>query len=125
MMGDKKQIVRVERELMRGVGPMAVLKLLEDREMYGYELVQALARESEGVLTMGEATLYPLLYNLETKKLIRGTWRESQSGRRRKYYSLTKKGEARLASHRMQWERLVEVMRHLGLINPTSGRNEG
>jgi DNA-binding PadR family transcriptional regulator len=71
-MGDKKQIVRVERELMTGVGPMAVLKLLEDREMYGYELVQALARESEGVLTMGEATLYPLLYNLETKKLIRG-----------------------------------------------------
>ena len=124
-MSDKKQIVRVERELMRGVGPMAVLKLLEDKEMYGYELVQALARESEGVLTMGEATLYPLLYNLEAKKLIRGTWRESQSARRRKYYSLTEKGEARLASHRMQWERLVEVMRHLGLTNPTSGRDEG
>ena len=117
--------MRIERELMRGVGPMAVLKLLEGKEMYGYELVQALARESEGVLTMGEATLYPLLYNLEAKKLIHGTWRESESGRRRKYYSLTKKGEARLASHRMQWERLVEVMRHLGLANPTSGRGEG
>jgi PadR family transcriptional regulator PadR len=125
MRDEKKEIIRVERELMRGVGPMAVLKLLEDRKMYGYELVQALARESEGVLTMGEATLYPLLYNLEAKKLIRGVWRESQSGRRRKYYSLTKKGKARLASHRMQWERLVEVMHHLGLSGSTSGVDEG
>ena len=66
---------------------MAVLKLLEEREMYGYELVEALRRKTEGVLEMGESTLYPLLYNLEAKTLIRGVWR-SESGRRRKYYSV-------------------------------------
>ena len=110
--------MKVERELIRGAGPMAVLQLLEGREMYGYELVEALRRKTDGILEMGESTLYPLLYNLESKKLIRGTWRQIESGRRRKYYSLTKKGEARLQSHRKQWERLMGVMRELGFVRP-------
>ena len=87
---------------------MAVLKLLEEREMYGYELVEALRRKTAGVLEMGESTLYPLLYNLEAKTLIRGVWR-SESGRRRKYYSLTKKGLARAFSQfrrSLSWSRI-------------------
>jgi PadR family transcriptional regulator PadR len=90
--------------------------LLEQREMYGYELVEALSKQSDGVLTMGQSTLYPLLYNLETKKLIRGKWKESSSGRQRKYYSLTKKGATHLAKHRRQWEDLVGAMKGLGLL---------
>jgi PadR family transcriptional regulator PadR len=117
--------MRIERELMRGVGPMAVLKLLEEREMYGYELVEALTEKTEGVLAMGESTLYPLLYNLEAKQLIRGTWKESASGRRRKYYGLTKKGEARLRADLTQWQRLVDVMRELGLAPAPSEGGEG
>jgi len=116
--------MRIERELMRGVGPMAVLKLLEEREMYGYELVEALRRKTAGVLEMGESTLYPLLYNLEAKTLIRGVWR-SESGRRRKYYSLTKKGLARLQSNEKQWERLLVVMRDLGLVRPAAKGVDG
>ena len=71
--------MKIERELMRGAGPMAVLQLLHQREMYGYELAQALARSTDGVLAMGQSTLYPLLYNLENKGLIRSKWRESGS----------------------------------------------
>ena len=56
--------MRIERELMRGAGPVAVLKLLESGSKYGYELVEALSRASDGVLDMGQSTLYPLLYNL-------------------------------------------------------------
>ena len=62
--------MRVERELMRGAGPAAVLRLLEGGERYGYELVKLLDRSSDGVLAMGQSTLYPLLYNLEAKALI-------------------------------------------------------
>jgi hypothetical protein len=69
--------MRIDRELMRGVGPTVVMQLLERREMYGYELVEALSRHSEGLLAMGQSTLYPLLYNLEAKKLIRGKWKAS------------------------------------------------
>jgi len=106
---------------MRGAGPVAVLGLLEKREMYGYELVEALAKQTKGVLDMGQPTLYPLLYNLERKKLIRSTWREAESGRRRKYYGLTKKGQTRLRAQRIQWESLMGAMSSLGLIGDGPG----
>lgn len=112
--------MRVQRELMRGAGPVAILGLLEAREMYGYELAEALTRRTDGVLAMGQSTLYPLLYNLERKKLIRGRWRESESGRNRKYYALTKKGKAWLSSQRREWESLVGAMSSLGVIGPGS-----
>ena len=65
---------RIETELLRGAGPLAVLKLLERRQMYGYELVESLAQRTQGVLALGQSTLYPLLYNLEAKELIEATW---------------------------------------------------
>ena len=114
--------MRVERELMRGAGPVAVMTLLEQREMYGYELAEALARRTDGVLDMGQPTLYPLLYNLERKKLIHATWREADSGRRRKYYGLTKKGETWLRNQQKQWESLLDAMANLGL---SGGRSAG
>jgi PadR family transcriptional regulator PadR len=106
---------------MRGAGPVAVLGLLEQREMYGYELAEALSHQTDGVLAMGQSTLYPLLYNLERKKLIRSRWKEAESGRRRKYYSLTKKGSARLGAQRKEWESLVGAMTNLGVIEAGSG----
>ena len=112
--------MRVERELMRGAGPVAVLTLLEQREMYGYELAEALSKQTDGVLAMGQPTLYPLLYNLEGKKLIKGVWREADSGRKRKYYALTKKGRARLRAQKKQWESLMGAMANLGLVDSSS-----
>lgn len=110
--------MKIERELMRGAAPLAVLQLLERREMYGYELVEALSERTGGVLTMGQSTLYPLLYNLEAKGLVKNHWREAASGRKRKYYRLTGKGEAWLDARRKQWQRLVGAMRDLGVSAP-------
>ena len=108
--------MRIERELMRGAGPVAVLKLLQGKEMYGYELVEALARHTDGVLEMGQSTLYPLLYNLEAKGLIEGYWQTADSGRDRKYYRLTDKGRKRLASDTEQWRALTGAMASLGIV---------
>ncbi len=108
--------MRIEKELMRGAGPAAVLKLLSRGEMYGYELVEALSKRTDGVLAMGQSTLYPLLYNLEAKRLIEGIWREADSGRQRKYYRLTKKGKGELAKSAKQWTSLVETMKSLGVV---------
>ena len=108
---------RAERELMRGAGPAAVLALLDRRgEMYGYELVSALSAGSSGALDMGQATLYPMLYNLEAKGLLRATWRETPSGRRRKYYALTPKGRRRLDDHRRQWKAVTRALARLGVL---------
>jgi len=107
--------MKIETKLMRGAGPVAVLKLLERGEKYGYELVQALSRESDGVLAMGQSTLYPMLYNLEAKKLVAS--RLDRSGPRpRKYYRLTDKGLKRLARDTSQWRALMEAMTALGVL---------
>ena len=113
--------MRVERELMRGAGPVAVLKLLESGTKYGYELVDVLARSSGGVLAMGQSTLYPLLYNLEAQGLVRAQWREASTGRDRKYYSLTAKGKRRLANDTKQWQAVVGAMGALGILPGAEG----
>lgn len=109
--------MRIERELMRGAGPIAVLKLLSRGEMYGYQLVEALNRQTAGVLAMGQSTLYPMLYNLEAKGLIEADWRESDEGRPRKYYRLTGKGRKRLQADSEQFSRLAGALAALGVID--------
>ena len=108
--------MRIERELMRGAGPVGVLKLLEGGKKYGYELVTAIDEKSDGVLAMGQSTLYPLLYNLEAQGYIRGEWFQSASGRERKYYSLTPKGRRRLAKETKQWQAVTRAMRKLDIL---------
>jgi PadR family transcriptional regulator PadR len=83
--------------------------------MYGYELIDALSKRTEGVLAMGQSTLYPLLYNLEAKGLIESDWQTSESGRDRRYYSLTSKGRTQLAADTAQWKALAGAMESLGL----------
>ncbi len=107
--------MKIERELLRGAGPIAVLSLLSRREMYGYELVESLAKQTGGVLAMGQSTLYPLLYNLEAKELIASEWREAKTGRERRYYRLTPKGRKKLAGDAKQWNALAGAMSALGV----------
>lgn len=107
-------MTRVGSKWMRGAGPLAVLKLLESGEMYGYQMAEALERRSEGVVAMGHSTLYPLLYKLESKGLVEVSSERVEGGRRRKYYSLTPSGRAWLSSHEKEWDRLVRAMRGLG-----------
>jgi PadR family transcriptional regulator PadR len=108
--------MRIETELMRGAGPAAVMRLLEGGEKYGYELVELLDRQSNGVLAMGQSTLYPLLYNLQAKGLIAARSEIADNGRPRKYYRLTDKGKRQLHRDRKQWEALSVAMGKLGVI---------
>lgn len=105
--------MQIERELLKGVLPMVVLRLLARRPMYGYELVQELTKRSDGVLELGQSTLYPLLYNLEAQGLIESAWEEADSGRQRKYYQPTAKGRERLTQTLSQWEALVQATARL------------
>jgi PadR family transcriptional regulator PadR len=104
-----------DRELMRSAGPLAVLKLLERREMYGYQIVEALAERSGGLLAMGQSTLYPMLYNLESKGLVTSRWDES-TPRGRKYYALTPAGRRKLAEDVQRWRQAADAMRALGVL---------
>ena len=108
--------MKIERELMRGAGPVAVLRLLETGEKYGYELVQLLEKQSDGVLAMGQSTLYPLLYNLEAKGLVTARTELTPDNRPRKYYRLTDRGKKQLAKDKQQWESLTLAMGKLGIL---------
>lgn len=105
----------LEREWIRGAAPLAVLTLLERRTMYGYELVEALERGSGGLLEIGQSTVYPLLYNLEARGLLKARWDRAPNGRHRKYYAPTEEGARWLARQRSQWATLVEALSRLGV----------
>lgn len=113
--------MQIERELLKGVLPLAVMKLLRRRTMYGYELVAEVAKKSDGVLKLGQSTLYPLLYNLEAQGLVKSEWQAGDSGRDRKYYSLTDDGVKRLDRDLLQWEALVRGMGQLVVERMTPG----
>ena len=105
----------LDREWMRGAAPLAVLTLLDRGEMYGYQLVEALEKDSGGLLTLGQSTVYPMLYTLEGRGHVKAVHRSSPAGRRRKYYRLTAEGRAWLEAQRSQWKTLVIAMGRLGV----------
>jgi PadR family transcriptional regulator PadR len=105
--------MKFESQLLKGIAPVVVLEILSGGQMYGYELSEAIEQRSAEVLTLGKGTLYPLLYNLEAKKLVRGRWEQAESGRKRRYYSITGKGKEELAKQKAQ---LKELTTGLNLI---------
>ncbi|MBW8001188.1 MAG: PadR family transcriptional regulator [Planctomycetes bacterium] len=98
--------MKFESQLLKGVAPVVVLQILSRGQMYGYELSQAIENKSDDILSLGKGTLYPLLYNLEAKKLIKGKYQKSDAGRQRRYYSITSKGKAQLTKQKQQLQQL-------------------
>ena len=103
----KENRMKFESQLLKGIAPVVVLEILSRGKMYGYELSEAIEQRSGEILTLGKGTLYPLLYNLEAKKLVKGKWENSDSGRKRRYYSITGKGKDQLARQKEQLKDLV------------------
>ncbi len=99
--------MKFESQLLKGIAPVVVLEILSRGPMYGYELSQAIEQRSSDILTLGKGTLYPLLYNLEAKKLIKGKWEKNQSSRKRRYYSITGKGKEELVKQKAQLKELT------------------
>lgn len=94
----------LDRELKRGTIEMLALRLLADREMYGYELASALEERSGGRLEVKDGTLYPVLYRLEEAGRLETRWETPERGVPRKYYHLTAEGRAALERLAAEWE---------------------
>ena len=99
--------MKFESQLLKGIAPAVVLEILSRGQMYGYELSRTIEQRSGDILTLGKGTLYPLLYNLEAKKLVKGRWEKADSGRERRYYSITSKGKVQLAKQKAQLKELT------------------
>ena len=92
---------------------MLVLQLLSEKPRYGYELSAELGRRSNGTFALAQGTLYPLLYSMEAKKLIRVAREEEApgSGRRRRYYEVTPAGRRELKSRLETWTEVTRGVR--------------
>lgn len=98
---------RADRERKKGTADLLVLALLGERDRHGYELAKLIERRSGGELAFHVASLYTLLYRLESRGLIRGWWVEKAGERRRRFYRLTAEGERALERQRREWRRFV------------------
>jgi PadR family transcriptional regulator len=102
-----------DRELKKGSTELAVLALLEHRPRHGYEISKLIEEKSDGAMRLNVASLYPLLYRLEERDLIKGRWVEKPGQRRRRYYRLTAAGRRMLAERRNVWRDFVEAMNRI------------
>jgi PadR family transcriptional regulator PadR len=103
--------------LMSGVPELVVLRLLAQREMYGYEIARSLKVLSRGALSLGEGVLYPALHAMEARGLLRSR-SQITDGRTRIYYRVTPRGHRRLDCLTFGWRRISEgVERILGAPN--------
>ena len=100
----------LDRELKRGSAELLILALLEARPRHGYELSKLIKDRSAGQLTFHIDSLYPLLYRLEERGWIKGTWVEKPDERRRRYYKVTAQGEKILAAQRKAWHTFVAAV---------------
>jgi len=80
-----------------------MLSILDRGESYGYQIIQLVKDYSEGKLKWTDGTLYPVLHRLESEGLIASTWRQSDKGRRRKYYAITSAGKRTLETEKQNW----------------------
>lgn len=89
-------MIDLNKDLMASSLAPLVLLILRRQESYGYEIIQELREKTGGELNVAEGTLYPVLKKMEAKNWIEGTWKKANTGRERRYYTLTSKGNQEL-----------------------------
>ena len=92
----------VEKSLLTGSMTMLIVKLLSEKDMYGYEMIDTLRKKSQNVFELKAGTLYPLLHGLEEKGMLK-VYEQEFLGKTRKYYSITKEGKKLLKSKTEEW----------------------
>lgn len=94
----------VDRNLVQGSMGMLILRLLEEKDMYGYEMIDTLHSRSNQVFELKAGTLYPLLHTLEDKGYVSSYEETASSGKSRKYYRLTREGKKYLTQKKADWQ---------------------
>lgn len=91
-------------KIARGSAELAVLALLEKESLYGFEIAKQIDVRTGGSLRFTMASLYPMLYELENRGLVKAQWEVNPAGRDRRYYSLTQRGRKELEPLRREWK---------------------
>src|SRR5690606_29247517 len=101
------------RELKKGSAELLILSLVEDQARHGYDIARMIEIRSKGALAFHADSMYPLLYRLERRGLIKGRWVEKPGERRRRLYRITAKGRELLAAQRAGWRESDEAVNRI------------
>lgn len=101
------------KDLIAASSTPMVLAILADEDSYGYAILQRVRELSGGRMEWTDGMLYPVLHRLERQGHIAARWETAETGRRRKYYSLTAEGRQQLAEERRQWQAVDATLRRI------------
>jgi PadR family transcriptional regulator PadR len=99
-----------QAELLKGTLDLLVLKVVALGPSHGYAIAQRLQQISKDFFQVHQGSLYPALHRLEERGWLQAEWKESETGREAKFYSLTKKGRRKMEEEARNWERLCEAV---------------
>jgi len=97
-------------ELLKGTLDMLILRVVALGPTHGYAIAQRLQQISRDFFQVHQGSLYPALHRLEDRGWLQAEWRESETGREAKFYSLTKKGQRQMEAEVANWERLCNAV---------------
>lgn len=103
----------LSKELIAATSTSMILSILREGESYGYEITQRARALSDGHVQYADGTLYPILKRMEQRALVESTWKKADSGRARKYYSITAAGEEALAADIDQWLIIMGILKKI------------
>lgn len=103
--------MKIDKDLVAASSVPLVLAILSEGESYGYEIIQRVRELSGGEIEWTDGMLYPVLHWLEDQGHVTARWGESETGRKRKYYSIKTAGKKYLADQRAQWLAVHETLR--------------
>ncbi|MEX2610115.1 MAG: PadR family transcriptional regulator [Gemmatimonadota bacterium] len=93
-------------EVIKGTLDLLILRTLQAGPMHGWGITELIESGSDNLLSVNQGSLYPALYRLVRKGLLRSRWRQTENNRRARYYELTSQGREALGHERATWERL-------------------
>jgi PadR family transcriptional regulator, regulatory protein PadR len=111
----------IGKDLVAASATPLILAILAEADTYGYAILKRVGELSGGRLQWTDGMLYPVLHRLERNGHIEGKWGASESGRRRKYYSITEQGLAELTEQRRQWQTVDAALRNIWLAASLPG----
>ena len=103
----------MDSELLKGTLSLLILSLLSRKAMYGYEMAATVHADTDGTFLWREGSLYPNLHKLEEAGLVVGEWEERETGRKRRYYRITRTGRQALAEKTASWRELAEGVNYI------------
>lgn len=107
--------MKIDKNLIGGSAILMILTLLEEKDMYGYQIIKEIDKRSDNTFQFKEGSLYPVLHKLNNNGYVKSYTAKGDNGKNRKYYQITKNGRCQLKEQKDQWKQFsISVNKVIG-----------